>query len=105
MKGRRGRRRGSLTEVGNVLPRVLGDLGLESAAAALRVSQCWDRVVGPDIAAHCQPVGMRAGVLEAAADSSVWCQQVQLRSPEILAGLLGELGDAAPTQLRLHVSA
>lgn len=105
MRRRRGRRRGSPTEVGSVLESVLGDLGLEGAAAALRVSECWEGVVGEQIAAHCHPVAMRGGVLEAAADSSVWCQHVQLRSPEILAGLREQLGDDAPTDLRLHVSA
>lgn len=88
-----------------MLPKVLGELGLDGAAAALRVSECWDQVVGTEIAAHCRPVAMRAGVLEAAVDSSVWCQHVQLRGPEILAGLKEQLGEDAPTQLRLHVSA
>jgi predicted nucleic acid-binding Zn ribbon protein len=91
--------------MGQVLPNVLGELGLDAAAAALRVSECWDEVVGPEIASHCQPVGMRAGVLEAAADSSVWCQHVQLRSPEILAGLKEQMGEDAPASLRLHISA
>ena len=33
------------------------------------------------------PSALRGDVLEASVDSSVWCQQLQLRAPEILAGL------------------
>lgn len=86
-----------------MLPLVLGDLGLEAAADALRVSEIWDEAVGPEVASHCRPVSLRAGVLEAAADSSVWCQQIQLRGPEILAALRERMGDAAPTDLRLKL--
>jgi predicted nucleic acid-binding Zn ribbon protein len=46
---------------------------------------------------------MRGEVLEATVDSSVWCQQLKLRTPEILAALRRELGDAAPADLRLRI--
>ena len=100
---RRGRRKGTPTELGAILPRVLEELGLEGAAAALRVSECWADAVGPEIARHCRPLALRGGVLEAAADSSVWCQQIQLQSPLILEALRERMGDEAPTMLRLRV--
>jgi len=58
---------------------------------------------GPEIAAHCRPSLIRDGVLEALVDSSVWCQQLQLRTPEILEALRRVLGDEAPTGLWFHV--
>ncbi len=99
----RRRRRGTPTELGTVLPRVLGELGLDGAAAALRVSECWADAVGAEIALHCQPLMLRGGVLEAAVDSSVWCQQIQLQVPEILEALRQRMGDEAPTMLRLRI--
>ena len=97
------RRRGEPTAVGTVLPRVLDELGLDGARAALRAVECWEAVVGPEAARHSRPVALRAGVLEANVDSSVWSQELMLRRPEILAALRRELGAAAPSELRLRV--
>lgn len=96
-------RRSQPTQVEQLLGDVLDELGLEEAARAHRLGQCWEEAVGPQIAAHCQPAGLRDGVLEAQVDSSVWAQQLQLRSPEILASLRDRLGEEAPTALRFRV--
>jgi predicted nucleic acid-binding Zn ribbon protein len=98
-----GRGRREPRRVGDVLGQVLGDLGLEGTSAVLRIAECWEAIVGPEVARHCQPARLRGGVLEATVDSSVWCQQLQLRRREILAALSRELGPDAPTDLRLQV--
>jgi predicted nucleic acid-binding Zn ribbon protein len=98
-----GRRKSQPTAIGGVMERVLGDLGLEAAAHALRVGERWSEAVGPEVAGHARPVGMRGDVLEVEVDSSVWCQQLLLRRPEILAALHGLLGDQAPADLRFRV--
>jgi len=97
-------RRSQPTQVRDLLERVLDDLGMEAAARAHRIGQHWEEAVGPEVAAHCQPVGVRNGVLEARVQSSVWAQQLQLRTPEILEALRWVLGDEAPTALRFRVS-
>lgn len=99
---RRGRR-SEPTPMGSLLGKVLEDLGMEAASRAHEVSQRWEEAVGSEVAAHCQPVGLRNGVLEARVDSSVWAQQLQLRTPEILEALRGVLGEEAPTALRFRV--
>lgn len=98
---RRGRREPRL--VGDVVGAVLDDLGLEGASAVLRIAERWEAVVGPEIARHCQPERLSGGVLEATVDTSVWCQQLQLQRPAILAALRRELGAEAPTDLRLRL--
>ena len=82
---------------------VLGDLGMEAAARSYRIGERWEEAVGADIARHCRPVALRGGRLEARVDSSVWCQQLQLQSPQILAMLKEVLGDEAPRELRFRV--
>lgn len=82
---------------------VLGDLGLEAAANALRVGERWAEAVGPEVASHARPAGMRGQVLEIEVDTSVWGQQLQLRRPEILSSLRELLGEQAPTDLRFRV--
>lgn len=98
---RRGRR--EPRRVGDVVGAVLDDLGLEGASAVLRLAERWEAIVGPEIARHCQPERLVGSVLEASVDTSVWCQQLQLRRPELLAALRRELGEEAPTDLRLRV--
>ena len=98
------RRRSELEPLGRLVPRVLEDLGLEGAARIVRVAERWEEAVGAEVALHCQPIALHGATLEATVDSSVWCQQLRLRSPEILAGLRRVFGAEAPTQLRLRVA-
>ena len=89
--------------MGELLPEVLGDLGLGEAATAARISQAWAEVVGTDAAAHSWPAALRGGVLDVEVDSSVWAQQLQLRRTDLLAELARLLEAAAPRDLRLRV--
>jgi len=86
-----------------LVPAVLRDLGLEESARALRIHERWVEAVGDEVAAHCQPVALRDGILETRVDSSVWCQELRLRTPELLTALHDTLGDDAPTSLRLRL--
>ena len=96
-------RRSQPESLGALVPRVLRELGLEESARALRVAERWEAVAGPEVARHSQPTGMRAGVLEVTVDSSVWCQQLQMRRPELLAKLREAFGEEAPRDLWLRV--
>lgn len=97
------RKRSEFEALGALVPRVLGDLGFDESLAVLRIAERWEEAVGPEIAAHCRPVALRGRRLEAHADSSVWCQQLQLQAPEILAALARLFGDESPTELHLRV--
>jgi len=97
------RRKGRPTEVGALVGRILDDLGLETASAAHRIGERWAEVVGEEVARHCRPVSLRGGVLETVVDSSVWCQQLQLQSPRLLAALRDAWGDEAPRELRFSL--
>ena len=90
--------------VGALIDRVLADLGAGATARAVRIADHWLDAVGPEIADHSRPVGIRGDVLEVSVETSVWCQQLQLRVPEILAGLRRSVGDDAPARVWLRVS-
>jgi predicted nucleic acid-binding Zn ribbon protein len=96
-------RKGRPTSLSTAVGQVLGELGLDSVAQAHQIGQVWAAVVGEQVAAHCQPVGLRGDLLELSVDSPVWSQQLQLRKPEILAGLAKALGAGAPRELRFQV--
>ena len=99
----RRRRRSEPQPLGKLVHQVLGELGFDGTSALLRVVDRWEAIVGPDAARHCRPSALRGEVLEATADSSVWCQELQLRRPAILVALQRELGEQAPTDLWLRV--
>lgn len=103
MRGRERRRAGRPTALGELVDRVLGDLGLEGVARSHQIGACWEEAVGPQVAAHCRPRGLRGEVLELEVDSPVWAQQLQLRKLELLEALRSRLGDRAPREFRFQV--
>ena len=89
--------------LGALVARVLKDIGAGDSARAMRIAERWEEAVGAEIAAHCRPTALRGGVLEATVDSSVWCQQLQLRGPEIIEALRAVLPADAPSELWFRV--
>ncbi len=103
MTRRPARRKGNPTAVGDLIGRVLGELGLDGVARSHEIGSKWEEVVGARVAAHCRPLGLRGEVLEIEVDSPVWSQQLQLRKPELLAALDRTFGRNAPRELRFQV--
>ena len=99
----RRRTQGDPERLSHLVPRVLEDLGFEGAARIVRIAERWEEAVGPEIARHCRPSALRDGTLEATVDSSAWCQQLRLQTPEILGALRRVFGAEAPAALRLRV--
>jgi predicted nucleic acid-binding Zn ribbon protein len=97
------RPKGRPEAIGSLIDRVLADLGAGATARAVRIADHWREAVGPEIADHSRPVAIRNDVLEVAVDTSVWCQQLQLRTPQILEQLRRSVGDDAPARVWLHV--
>lgn len=97
-------RRGEFEAIGPLVTQTLQDLGADGVLRVMRVVECWEEAVGAEVAGHCQPTALRGAVLEASVDSSVWCQQLKLRTPEILSALERVLGDEAPSELWLRVA-
>ncbi len=93
--------------LGDLVPKVLDELGFERANTLRELADLWDGVlesaVGPDAAGHSRPTGLRGSVLEATVDSSAWCHHLQLQRERILAGLTRRLGSDAPTDLWFRV--
>ena len=89
--------------LGPLVARVLEDIGAGDSARVMRIDERWEDAVGPEIAAHCRPTALRGGALEVTVDSSVWCQQLQLRGPEIIAALRAALPAEAPSELWFRV--
>jgi predicted nucleic acid-binding Zn ribbon protein len=87
---------------GGLLQRMLRDRGWERPTAEATVLGSWETVVGPDVATHCTPVGLRDGELTLQAESTAWATQLRLLTPTILGKISGQLGSGVVTKLRIH---
>ena len=90
--------------LGDLVQEVLTELGLDQAAVGARILGIWDEALGPALAPHCRPDGIRRQVLHARVPDSAWMQRIQLETPQILDRLREHLGDEAPTALRLVIA-
>jgi len=79
--------------VGEVLPRVAGDLHLDQRRAEAEVAKVWNSLIDPTIVAHAQPAGIRKGTLFVNVDSNSWLSEiVRYRRKEILDRLQNSFG-------------
>ncbi|MDH3687745.1 MAG: DUF721 domain-containing protein [Myxococcales bacterium] len=97
------RRKTEPSRIGSMIPRVFEDLGLGAASSAMALQQRWADLVGPEVAAHAVPDVLRGKTLDVTVDTSAWCQELQLRTDELLSRLRAEFGADAPEALRFRV--
>jgi len=74
------------------LSRLLAEAGWEAPAAVGGLIHGWADIVGPRIAAHCEPVSYEDGVLTVQTDSSAWATELR----NLSGMLLSRLNSAVP---------
>jgi predicted nucleic acid-binding Zn ribbon protein len=76
---------------------VLGGMlaGLRPATTLARVQEVWPRAVGPAMSAEAQPVSERRGTVTVTCRSSVWAQELQLMSSDLVERLNRALEEGA----------
>jgi len=104
-----GRRRGGYTGAGpdlndpqplrTVMAGYVQDSGWERPLAEASVFAEWARLVGADVAAHCEPTTLRDGELRVSAESTAWATQLRMLLPTITARLVAELGAGVVSRL------
>lgn len=87
--------------LGSLLSGAAGRFGLDDAGAVGTVWRKWLDLVGPDVAAHCEPTSLRSGLLRIRADSPVWAHEVGYLAEEIKGRVNGLLGRDAVTEVRI----
>ena len=81
-------RRRAPRPIGEALAGIVDDLA--PATTLARVQRCWPAVAGEAVAGEAEPVAEREGVVTIACRSSVWAQEIELLSRD----LVGRLNDA-----------
>ncbi|GIF08823.1 hypothetical protein Asi03nite_63610 [Actinoplanes siamensis] len=87
---------------GAVLQRLMKARGWERPTAEATVLGSWEKVVGPDVAAHSRPVKLDAGVLTVEAESTAWATQLRMLTGQLLKQIAGEVGHNVVTRLNIH---
>jgi predicted nucleic acid-binding Zn ribbon protein len=78
---------------GDVLPKIMKDLRIDTRRAEAEVVKVWNSLLDPVIVAHAQPAGLRNGTLFVTVDSSVWLSEiVRYRRKDILDRLQHSFG-------------
>lgn len=85
--------------LGNVVSRLVSDRGWSSPLAVGSVMAQWNTLVGPDIAAHCQPESFEETTLHIRCDSTSWATQLRLLSASLLAKFDETLGRGVVTKI------
>lgn len=89
-------------------PQSVGD-ALQAALARLPIADLadyavwsdWDRIVGPLLAKHAQPMRLRRGVLAVSVDSGEWMHELHFLKHDIKDRLNARLGRAAVRDIYL----
>ena len=87
---------------GRMVKRLVEDRGWQAQTTTASVIGRWDYLVGPEIAARCQPESLRDGELTLVAESTAWATQLRLMAPRIIAKLRAELGPKVVERVRVH---
>jgi predicted nucleic acid-binding Zn ribbon protein len=87
--------------LGTVFTRLVRDRGWSSPVAVGSVIGRWAELVGPEIAAHCQPESFADTTVQVRCDSTAWATQLRLLSPNLLAKFDAELGAGVVTRIQV----
>ena len=85
------------------LERLLDDLGSAPVRATNSLLERWPEVVGRDVAAHTEPVGVRHGILVVQADDPAYGDHLAWQERQLVARLAVVLGEGVVTGLQVRI--
>ena len=85
------------------LDAVTRNLGGEGGPALVELLRRWPHVIGEQLAAHCRPVSLRAGVLTIVAPEAAWGAQLQWLEADLRRRLDEALGTGVVTRVAVRV--
>ncbi|MBT2402725.1 MULTISPECIES: DUF721 domain-containing protein [unclassified Streptomyces] len=84
------------------LDRLRTERGWEMPMAVAGVMERWPEIVGPEIAAHCEPDRYEDRELVVRCDSSAWAAQLKLLAPQLVARLNADLGQGTVRLIKVQ---
>jgi predicted nucleic acid-binding Zn ribbon protein len=77
---------------------------LEPATPLAAIQRAWPDVVGAAIAAECEPVSERGGVVTVVCTSSVWAQELSFMALDLVERINAELGSSRVRELKCRAA-
>jgi predicted nucleic acid-binding Zn ribbon protein len=90
----------NFTSVRELLPAVLGKLGLEKRFKEQQVLQVWAEVVGKDLAARTTATRVDHGILYVRVDHGAWMQELHFIEKELLRRLRSKAPGVKLTRIK-----
>jgi predicted nucleic acid-binding Zn ribbon protein len=90
------------TSFGAAVEELLADRGWEGDAAVAAVTADWESAVGDELAAHCRPASLRAGVLTITAESTAWATQIRLLTAPLMTRIAEAFGEGLVRSVVVH---
>lgn len=78
-------------------------VGLERPFETAKLFGRWQKIVGVDIAARCEPVSLKQGVLSLRTTSAAWASELKYLAPELIKRVNQELGGEVVTAVKASV--
>jgi predicted nucleic acid-binding Zn ribbon protein len=91
------------TPVGDTLGALLRRRGWDERLRAATAWQRWPDIVGPELAARCEPVRLAGGTLVVRAEHQVWATQLRYLTAQLLANAEQVLGVGTVREVRVVV--
>ena len=89
-----------MEHIGDALRDFLKGTHLERRIDEYQLILAWNRLVGPELAAHSSALRLRRGILWVSVSGSVWMQHIQFLKPRILEALRREFPKIRVVDLR-----
>jgi predicted nucleic acid-binding Zn ribbon protein len=94
--------RRSFSRIGDVLPSVLRDLGLQKRFSERRLVERWADVVGPEISQRARATRYENGTLFVHVDHGAWMQELHFIEKELVRKLRAACPDVELARIRLN---
>jgi predicted nucleic acid-binding Zn ribbon protein len=93
--------RARASRIGDLLPGVLGELGLAETLRATDVLDAWRSAVGEKLASYARAKAFQGGILTVEAISPVWLAEIRFHQVRIRKSLDERCGPGVVRELRL----
>ena len=92
------------TNLSAIFQKAFSRLGLAHRFQESILSEHWSEVVGPTLAAHCQPRNIQRGILTITVDHSAWLHQITLaHKNDVLKGIQNKFPYLKVKDIRLRI--
>lgn len=90
----------SFARIGEVLPAVLRDLGLQTRFRERKLVETWSTVVGPELAQRTRALRCENGTLLVHVDHGAWMQELHFIERDLVAKMRAACPDVNLTRIR-----